>query len=67
MKKPKNMRLVNEVVEILKKEGIEPTHANVSNWIMSQIYSGTHHAAKYGRLKQGDFAAFFSEYNGNKS
>lgn len=58
------MTLVAEVVEILKKEGREPTHAAASSWCMNQVQYGTHEAGRYGGLKQGDFALYFREFYG---
>jgi len=65
MKKSRNMKLVGEVVDILKKEGKEPTHSAASQWVMSNYT--THYGAKYGHLKQGDFALYFREFYGKST
>ena len=56
------MKLLDEIVELFKKDKREVTRDSVSSWVTEQVRYGTHYAAKYGGLKQGDFSLYFREH-----
>lgn len=62
MKKPKKMKLIAEIVEILKKDDKEVNHSTVSSWVMSQVHTHSYNEVRYGGLRQGDFSLYFREY-----
>lgn len=62
MKKPKKMKLISEIIEKLRKDGKEITHESVSSWVMTQMGRDAYNEARYGSLKQGDFALYFREH-----
>lgn len=63
IKKTRKIKLVEEVVEILRQEGRPETHDEVSKWVMTQVNKGTHDGGKYGSIYHGDISLYFREFH----
>lgn len=62
MKKNKKTRLVEEIVEILKKEGREVSSNAVASWILGQFGKDDYNWGKYSSIKQGDINIYFNHF-----
>lgn len=62
MKSNKKIRLVGEIVQILKDEKREVNHNNVSSWIMGQFGRDNYNWGKYGSIRQGDITLYFRHF-----
>lgn len=70
MRKTHKMKLVAEIVDILKEKGMpadQINHSTVSSWVMSQLKTDPYNEARYGGLRQGDFSLYFREFYGQEA
>lgn len=61
-KRPHKMKVMDEIVAELKKEGKEVNQQNVQNIIFRAINQRFHVADRYGKLTGSDIAKYFREF-----
>jgi len=54
--------MVEEIVEILKRDNREVSHTAVNSWIMGQFGRDNYNWGKYGSIRQGDITLYFRHF-----
>jgi hypothetical protein len=65
MKKNKKIRLVEEVVRMMKAENPDRVidHNAVNSWVMGQFGRDDYNWGKFGSLRQGDISLYFKHFH----
>ncbi len=59
---PRKMKLVKELADMCKEEGLEVTPENINAKAMGFVVSGAYEAGKYNSLTPGDASKFMREF-----
>lgn len=55
--------MIEEIVEIMKRDGRVITHESINSWVMGCFGRDNYYWGKFGSLRQGDISLYFKHFH----